>query len=188
MGPSHDRDFGGDDIGVAPEVRKRSQAVEGVLTEGQATAPASGRHPTRGEAIRKDGDIAQSYQPFGPLGIVPPDPVAAVEEHNAWERAGTFRPIHRGRDRCALFGIRTLEGDPLTVGRSVSPRADAEEAYNCQHDHETCSRCDNVKGRPCVSSWSSGHHSRWPSRQEFSIWIYILVPLIPLSNLICFYG
>jgi hypothetical protein len=61
MGPSHDRDFGGDDIGLAPEVRKRSQAINGVLTQGQATAPASGWHLTRGEAIWKDGDIAQSY-------------------------------------------------------------------------------------------------------------------------------
>lgn len=185
MGPSHDCDFGGDGIGVVPEIRKRSQAVEGVLTEGQATAPASSRHPQRGEAIRKDGNVAQSYQPFGPLGIVPPDPVAGVEEHNAWERAGTFRPIRRGRDWCAHFGIRTLEGDPFTNGRSVSLEADAQNAYHCQHDYETRSRSDSVQGHPCTSSWSSGYLSGWPSRQESSILIHALLPLMALRDSPC---
>ena len=42
MGPSHDRDFAWDDIGLATEVRKRTQAVKSALTEGKATALAGG--------------------------------------------------------------------------------------------------------------------------------------------------
>ncbi len=129
MGPSHDRDFGGDDIGLASEVRKRSQAVEGMFAECQAT-DAGGGYVSRGEAIQKDGDVAQSSQPLGPLGIVRPDPGADVEEHNAWERARTFRTKHRGRDRCAHGGICTLEGDPFTAGRGVSLEVDAEHTHH----------------------------------------------------------